>query len=406
MATRKSKSDPSISNTVALTEMPSMQPIVAASQSSALVFNPLKIEFLTDEASPFRDKYSIAKEQAVLADYIASGAPEDDPLYDRYIELIDRKDQLDKMKSQYQTELGADFSASHKEATGMRELGRLVDADDDSMEVHTLEAYRMFLGRRPEPGTLFPPIIGGKRTGAVLRSLWLMTGKDNPYADWALVRHEQSMEEVAARLDREISGAEESIAEQRKHGISLSILRNEKPAKLTLGWKSPYGFATATLINRFDYFIRLQKTLARKDLRTDDQVRKSIHEMTRIIRRVWQDTSRFDRGLSHEEVKDLCRADFVEGSDEAAGKRVEYARQVFGIVPAEIFTCALQPKHSRRGRRSTPQERALLQSIGLKLAQQEKQEAMATGGGSGQAGTGGAVVQELPQGGEPEAGAV
>ena len=42
----------------------------------------------------------------------------------------------------------------------------------------------MFMGRMREPGGEAAPIVGGKRVAAALRGLWLLTGNDNPYADW------------------------------------------------------------------------------------------------------------------------------------------------------------------------------------------------------------------------------
>lgn len=367
-------------------ERPAMQPtampLIEPASSRALpeqLLGTKALEFLTDPASPFADKYSVDRERVFLDEFIRKGGGEDEahPLYDRYLELLDRQERLAKMKGADPSSMAADTVVEHNEAVGMRSLGRLVDDDVDQMEVHTLEGYRMFLGRRREPGSQAAPIIGGKRMASVLRSLWMMTGQDNPYADWALVRHEHSIAEVAARLDREIAAAEAAIEHQRKRGVHLSILRNPEPARLSLGFRSPYGFGVAKLINNFDCFVRMQKTLERKDLRSDEQVRQSIQEITRLIRRVWQDTSRFDRWLSREEVRTLGRADFVEPAPEEAARRLAFATEVFGAVPSQIFTCTIQPKHSRRHRRISAEEAQLLERIGAKLAQAEVAESEA-----------------------------
>jgi len=349
------------------------EPPATTTDSAAPWLIPKKPEFHTDPKSPFPDRYSIDKEREFMAEYIATN-PTDErhPLYDRYIELVDREDQFEKIRSHYNSSLGADALAENTETFGMRELGRLVDDEADRLEIHTLEAYRMFLGRRREPGTEQAPIIGGKRIGAVLRDLWLMTGKDNPFADWALVRHEHAMKEAQARLKREIEAAQSALMEQQKRGLHLSVVRSAEPQMLTLGFRSPYGYAVCKVINDFDFFIRLMKTLERKDLRSDDQVRQSIHEITRLIRRVWTDTARFGRWLSQDEVKDLCRGDFIEGAVEDAANRVRFASEVFGTVPSQIYTCAIQPTHSRRHRRITAEERLLLARIGAQLAKAEE----------------------------------
>lgn len=345
---------------------------VSASMAPLLAAGAPTFEFAKEPNSPFKDGYSIAGERAALADYIAFVDETNPPnLSDRYIELLDREERLERMQRDFQETLGADRLVGRSEAIGMRNLGRLVDEEEDQMELHTLEAYRMFAGRRREPGTEARPIIGGRRIASVLRNLWLLTSQDNPYADWALVRHEHEMAGIQQRLDREIEGAQAAIAEQAKKGIRLSMLRNAEPAVLTLGFKSPYGFAVATLITRFDYFVRLMKTLERKDLRTDEQVRQAIYTLTRLIRAAWYGTERFERWLSNEQMRSMSRVDFVKEGDAAAAGRVEFATQVFGHVPSQIYTCAIQPKHSRRQRQITPEERALLTRVGEKLAQAE-----------------------------------
>jgi integrating conjugative element protein (TIGR03761 family) len=375
MATKRSVPKPDAAPAVS-----SISQVATPPGDDGLLLNLDKVEFLTDPDSPFADKYSVGKEQAFLAEFIAAGRDESDPLYDRYIELVDRQERLDKMRSAYKSDLGADSLVSHTDAAQMRTLGPLVSGegdDADTMEVHTREAHRMFMGRRRDPDGKTPAIIGGQRIANVLRSLWFMTGDDNPYADWALVRHEHAMTEVAAKLEVEIDAAQALIGKQKERGISLSILRNAAPANLSLGFRSPYGFACASFINRFDYYARLMHTLKNKDLVSDAQMRQSVHEMTRNIRRVWSDTYRFDRWLVREEVAALSRADFVEGADEQAAKRVDFVTQMFGTVPSQIYTCAIQPRHSRRLRRITPQERALIASIGQKLERDVQQPAQA-----------------------------
>lgn len=340
----------------------------------ALLGEPKPPLFLTESNSPFADNYSIDKEREFLAPHIADGLEEKafGAMYDRYIELMDRVDRLDSMRREYEQKMGADHETSPDEAVGMRQIGRLVDDAVDQMQVHTLEAYRLFLGRRREPGTETAPIIGGKKMGAVLRSLWLLTGRDNPYADWALVRHEHAMKEVHALLRKEVEAAQAVLADYKQRGMSLSILRSEQPMVLNLGFRSPYGYGVVQLVSQYDWFIRLMKTLERKSLRSDATVRHSISDVNRQIRRIWYDTARFDRWLSRDEVKDLCRSDFAEGMTEAAAKRSQFALDVFGAVPSEVFGCVIKPTHSRRHLRESPEERKFLEHMRLQLAKAEE----------------------------------
>ena len=329
---------------------------------------PTGFAFATETNSPFSDGYSIAGEEAALAEFLAGPMDEADPLYDRYIELEDRKDRLERMQAEFQGRKGANAVVSREEARGMDELGVLVDEEVDQMSIHTKEAYRMFMGRMREPGKEAAPIVGGKRVAAALRGLWLLTGNDNPYADWALLRHEQTIKEIQRRLQRETREANSLLADLRKKGLSYSILQSAEPKVLNLGYRSPYGYAVSQLIVEFDYFVRVQKTLARKTLRSDDQARQAISELTRFIRRVFNETARFDRWLTREEVKALSRSDFIPESGADAQKRVEFASEVFGVVPSEVFTGKLHPRHSRRRTGDlTAAERHLLQTLGAHL---------------------------------------
>lgn len=355
--------------------------LIAAPKSS--------IQFSTEENSPFEDGYSIEGEQAVLAGFMSGPMEENDPLYERYLELEERKDQLARMQAQYLTRKGSDPQIKPVEYFAMDDLGRLVDSDEDQMTLHTKEAFRLFMGRAREPGSEVAPIIGGRRIASSLRNLWMLTADDNPYADWALLRHEQSMTEIGERLRDEIRESEALLRKQQERGLSYSVLKSSRPQSLQLGFRSPYGYAISRVIVDYDYFIRLQKTLARKTLRSDEQVRQTITGLTRYIRRIFNETSRFDRWLAQPEIHGLSRLDFIEEhATEDGKKRVEFVREVFGMVPADVFTAKLQPRHSRRRFTLTENERKLLQSAGVEMAKAEADASEAGGAGDQEAESG------------------
>lgn len=340
----------------------------ASDVNLTLVAAPLKTVDAT--SSPYRVGYNIEAERAALAEFMVSPermSDEKDPMYERYVELQDREDQLALESEKFKTRKGSEAVVEPKEFFGMSELGSLVGESVDQMTLHTLEAYRMFMGRAREPGNEAQPIIGGKRVASALRNLWALTVNDNPYAEWALLRHEQTLKEVAKRLNNDIEGVTKLLDQQRQRGLNFSILQSSAPQALNLGFKSPYGYAVATMISDFDYFVRLQKTVGRKNLRSDDQVRQSINLVTRFIRRVFNETARFDRWLMREELRGLSRMDFLPNAAPEGIKRVEFASGVFGTVPADVFSGKLQPRHSRRRIQITAAERSLLQTVSQEL---------------------------------------
>ncbi|WP_287919359.1 PFL_4669 family integrating conjugative element protein [Comamonas sp.] len=332
--------------------------------------------FEKEKGSPFTDGYSIKKEEAALAAYIADGASEDDPLYERFIELHDRRERLEQMNRERDERAGADPIVSNQEARGVEDLGGLVDDGVDQMTIHTIEAHRMFVGRAREAGNPRTAIIGGKRVASALRNLWLLTSNDNPYADWALVRHEHSVNQVLEHLRAETAKAEASLNSIRHKGLSFSVLSSSSPMSLNLGFRSPYGYSISMLIVEYDYFVRVQKTLQRKNMQNDEDTRKALSTVARGILNIFYGTTRFDRWLSQPEIRTLNRLDWVT-EDQDAAKRVEFSLRTFGPVPAAIYTGELAPSHSRRRYSLTEAERDVLEAVGSKLQEAEDQAANA-----------------------------
>jgi integrating conjugative element protein (TIGR03761 family) len=328
--------------------------------------------FLKDSSSPFPDKYSIDKEHAFLADYIAAGADETNPLHERYIALVKRKSQFSAMFSQsdkQQTEK-AEFTAEHIQNPTLTK--EPIDSEGELMLLHTVSANRLFSGRGHKNDATFHPISSAQSTAGSLGFLWNQTKTDNPYVDWALIRYERVTSEIVATMEQHIDQMQQLIQQYFQHGIVLSIMGSENPVKLTLRFGSPYGFALATYVNRFDYFVRLQKTLAHKGLLADDVVRQNIKTTSQKFRQIWQATNRFKTLLYSSELKGLCRADFKETASIAGRKRIQTAREIFGLVPATIFDCRFQPMHSRRSYRLTEHELLELRAIGKRIEDMEK----------------------------------
>lgn len=332
--------------------------------------------FEKENNSPFEDGYSIAKEEAALAAYIAGGAKENDPLHERFIELQDRRERLELLARERDERSGADPVVSNQEARSVEDLGGLVDDGVDQMELHTIEAIRMFTGRAREAGNPRTAIIGGKRVASSLRNLWLLTVNDNPYADWALVRHEHSVDQVLKHLREETVKAESMLSSIRQKGLSFSVLSSSSPVSLNLGFRSPYGYSISMLMVEYDYFVRVQKTLQRKNMQNDEDTRKALSAVSRGILGIFYGTTRFDRWLGQAEIRTLSRLDWVSQEKDALG-RVEFALQAFGPVPSAIYTGELAPSHSRRRYSLTEAERELLKTVGGQLQEAEEQVANA-----------------------------
>ena len=253
------------------------------------------------------------------------------------------------------------------------QLGQLADAIPDTMSLHTKDAYRIFTGRGADAAGKLPPIPGGRRFAAVLKSIWHLSANDNPYADWILIRMYEGLVAIRAHLSRVITAREEAIEILKRKGLSLAVMGSRSPKTVELGFRSPYGYATAEAIVEFDYYVRMIKTLIHKDRMSDDEGRAAIREVGRELRALFLEPIRWERHLLREELRQLSRSDFLPGADALAQQRVRAVVALFGEVPRKVFTGAQAPRHTRRRVKLSEAELRLLEQASLTAVEDSPQ---------------------------------
>ena len=258
-------------------------------------------------------------------------------------------------------------------------LGQLADETPDAMTLHTQDAFRMFTGRAADSRTLAPAIPGGRRFAAVLKSIWYLSANDNPYADWILIRVYQSLVAIRAQMAQAIALRGAEFEGLRRKGLSLSVLSSRSPATVALGFRSPYGYATAEAIVEFDYHVRMVKTLVLKDRLSDGDGRAAIREVGRGLRALFLEPIRWERLLLREEMLPLSRSDFLPGADDLPRQRMHVAVTLFGEVPRAVFTGDDAPRHSQRRITPTAAELRLLRQVSLSIDAQPEPATPPTG---------------------------
>jgi integrating conjugative element protein (TIGR03761 family) len=316
--------------------------------------------------SPFADGYDIASERDALADLVAAENPDRaDPRWARFLELRERESEL-RGRPKSDTRRPASVAAVEVQGPSRAaKLGQLADATPDTMTLHTKDAYRMFTGRPADAGAKLPPIPGGRRFAAVLKSIWHLSANDNPYADWILVRMYEGLLAIRAHLGRAIAAREQAIDLLRRKGLAISVMVSRGPKTVELGFRSPYGYATAEAIVEFDYYVRLIKTLIHKDRMSDEEGRAAIRAVGREMRALFLEPIRWERHLLREELRPLSRSDFLPAADEKARERVRAAVALFGELPRKVFTGAEAPRHTRRRVKLSDAELRLLEQASL-----------------------------------------
>lgn len=308
-----------------------------------------KAPFPVSENSPFADGYDIDAERQALADMVEQDTIDAaDPRYPRYVELERRESELARLRGIHNARSAANREVEDTDALSFRDMGKLADEEEDTIDIHTLHAARLFLGREIKPGEKGYGMTGGKKVASCLRAMWNASSKDNPYADYALILATERMEEVQRFIDREGKKIQLQLDELQNQGLRFSILKNPKPYQVKLGFRSPYGYSVIMLINRFDYYVRQIKTLVSKSLITDRVGRDRIYEVTSKCRSIFEETVRFQRTLSREQLLPLSRHDFLPTADADAKKRVQAAVALLGELPREVFTGKIVPRHSKR----------------------------------------------------------
>lgn len=366
-------------------QVASPAPILDASQSD--VRQPAPSPAKSD--SPFADGYDIDAEAVALAALINADEPDPaDPLYPRFEQYLDRLKQLDLMREEHRARHNGNPEVPINQAAKLRQIGALQNEEEDQMTVHTLEASRLYIGVSPEPGSgnRFG-VPGARRAAAALRQLFLLTGSNNPYADWKLIEVDERLTAIR-KLTTSIENAHISKLDERKgRGMSYSILQSKSPQIFTLGYHSPYGYAVTDVVVGFDYVVRVVKSASRRDVISKQQEHLALLRIKREIRSMFEHAIGAARILMDKHLLQLSRSDYLPQASEEGKKRVAAAVQLLGHVPTEVFTGERFPRHSLRLQKLSSREVEMLKQLSVASQQQAATEvdgvAPATGATSG-----------------------
>ena len=134
------------------------------------------VKFFVSRTSVFSDGYDMERERLAVLQLISRSQageeiPASDPLYDRWMLYEDRFVQFAKLMAQRQTRAAEPAQVTRSEVTAYKALGTLAnDADEgvDTIELHTKEAFLLFLGRATDPDAVVAAtaISGAASAGA------------------------------------------------------------------------------------------------------------------------------------------------------------------------------------------------------------------------------------------------
>ena len=309
--------------------------------------------------------YSLEAEAQALKHLIDAEEPDpNDPMYPRfemYLDHLEAKKAEDSARTERQN---AEPEVPVVEAKKIVSMGLLQSEKQDTMTVHTLEAMRLYLGVSPDSatGNKFG-IPGGRRAATALRQLFLLSAHDNPYADWKLIQADQRIAELKKLIQTVEDIHQKMLEKMAAKGLSYGILQAANPQAVSLGYHSPYGYSVSTVIVLFDHCVRVLKSAERRDLCTRNEVRVELVRLKHRVRSFFEMVITATRVLLDENMRGLCRADYLAHASEASKKRVDAAATILGKVPQDVFTGELKPRHSLRDERLSGKELEVLRQI-------------------------------------------
>lgn len=228
-------------------------------------------------------------------------------------------------------------------------LAGLITGEEDTMEIHTNHTAQLFNGSLDMDVTFSIP--GARLAASRVRRVFVASWGDNPYADEVLLQFESMVERIRSTIAATEKSIKYKLDERAMRGAPWTLVQHRNPVKLSLGFKSPYGFMLSNLLIDFDYMARLIFTAERRDLITQKELRVLFASAKREFRRAFVFLIRASNAFMDERIIGLCRADFLHTAPEVAKKRVIAAEEVFGKIVKlsdEVLRLQKEPRHSSR----------------------------------------------------------
>ncbi len=182
------------------------------------------------------------------------------------------------------------------------------------------------------------PIIGLLKFAAMVRVIWLSAAYDDPYADWWLIRIDQSLRDSRSGLDEEVQGLQDCL-DKVPAEINMESMALINPTRVPLKFSCPYAFIAAYLLGDYDHFVQRSLSARHIGALSRDESERSIALCGRHIRRAFISASGYRcLGLTRDDVRQNTA-------------RGQAAKMRMGTVPADVLASVQEAVHMplRRG---------------------------------------------------------
>ena len=237
--------------------------------------------FLTSPNSPFPDNYDLYGEiNAVRALYDDPNPNGADPLFQRFQEVKRREKQFAAVSLARRKKRRAERAASADPAKGL--------VNDATLLLHSVDAQQLLVGTLPRGSgaAMTNGVSGVLRACSSIALLFRLTGRQHPFADWALIDVESALIAIEEIANEKLKTTELLLANRAKSGLSIGLLHSEAPMNIPVRFGSPHGYRLCDAVIKFDQLVRHMRTLSRSGMLTSTAATEVIQSVRSPIRKL------------------------------------------------------------------------------------------------------------------------
>jgi len=186
------------------------------------------------------------------------------------------------------------------------------------LEIHTQEAQLLFAGKLSSQNDL-----GLLRFGGQMSAIWDAAAKDDPYADWYLLK----VYDAVIKLRRQLTEATTAYQQQieQTYGAALAPFASYKPFTKPLWFRTQYGYLGAQILADFDRLMRVAFTANSIGILLDHDPEFIKDRWSKKIALL------FKRPFQWQDLE-ITRADFEENNEKAKQAILRLGRLPEGVL--------------------------------------------------------------------------
>lgn len=199
-----------------------------------------------------------------------------------------------------------------------------------SLDIQTRQAQRLVYGRQRTDEK--EHIIGLVRFGLNMKRIWTAAGRDDPYADWTLLKVETALNQARETIGQ-IRQQTEALLANAATGVNIHIAHSLQPVRVPLQFANAYGYMGAYLIADFDQLVCTMLTARHVGLISREESARKLHQASRMVRHAFFLSAPWRFTLVTRD--DLC-------ANNPKAQKAREAMAPMGELPQEIFEGTLR----------------------------------------------------------------